>query len=256
MNRSFYLLSRWVKKNLPTILTFMSIVSTAGALYFTGKATIKAVRTYDKLKKDDESVSKKDVFKAVVPYYIPAAGFAAASIALSLGSNHIHVKRQQVLAGALLASNEALQQFRKKVGEQIGEEKMKEITDLQAKEAKVCDSSSRDPQDQITVFDQFAYFKFQTTWTQLNNAMFEVNRRLNCHDNVDFGIVRYEDFYRWMGVNLPSNLKAYGWDSVIMLDSYDTSWVDFFMRDMQDSNGLPITILEYSINPTVENKYR
>lgn len=256
-NKSLNTLSKWVRKNLPTILTWASAVATAGALYYTGKATVKAVRTYDELKQENPQVSKKEVVKAVIPYYIPAAGFAATSIACSFGSNHINAKRQRVLAGALMMSNEALQSFKKKVEEKLEPKKLEEITQEQAQEKHAQSTAVLDPQDRITVFDKFTHFKFETTYSQLSNAMFEVNRRLNHNDGFYCGgSVPYSDFYRWMGVNVPEPFRAYSWDTVLMHDEFDTSWVDFFMKDMQDVNGLPITILEYSINPTIDSEYR
>lgn len=247
-------IKHWGKKNLPTILTWTSAISTVGALYFTGKATVKAVRTYDELKKENKDISKKEILKAVGPYYIPAAGFAAASVACSFSSNHINLKRQQILAGALFASNEALQAFRKKVTEKIGEDEVKQITKEQAQEAPLVESKRHIPGEKVVVYDDFLQYKFETTFEKLNDAEFEVNRRLNNNDcYICTGNVPYEEFYRWMDVRPPKTAYAYSWNSSDMWDLYNTAWVDFYQVDTVDSDGRRMIILRYNFEPMMKS---
>lgn len=249
---------KFTKKNLPTILTWVSAITTAGSLVCTGVATVKAVRKYDEIKKENKDAGKKEILKAVVPYYIPAAGFAAGAITCTFASNHINLKRQRILSGALLASTEAFQAFRKKVSEKMGEEKVKEIEDEQAKEAKVVKAPTVNQNEKITVYDEFAHYKFETTRQRLNDACYEVNRRLNHYDGgyLCRGEVPYAEFYRFLGVKAPERMKAYIWDSSTMFDDFDTGWVDFFFADSTDINDLPIVVMRYSIQPTVQEIYR
>lgn len=240
-----------IKRNAPTLMIIGNVIGvfvTGGLCVY---ETIKAVRKVDKLKETVEKPTKKQILKAVAPYYISPAISAGLTVGLGLSSNAVNIKRQQALSAALIASNEAFRAFKEKTVEKIGEEGVKKIVEKQAKEATTQEPKKISQNaDYITVYDKFSGYKFRTTQKDLDKAEFEVNRRLNHSENGRWvGEVNYDDFFRWMNVKPTLYSKAYCWDSSNMWDSLDTGWVDFYHEKTTDVNGDEIIILRYSVDP-------
>lgn len=244
------------RKRLPTILTIVSTISGAAALYFTGRATVKAVRKYDRLKADGVGMTPKVIVKQFVPYYIPAIGFATSSMLCDIGCNTIHVKRNRALTLAATSAMETLRDFKTKTKEIVGEERVKEIETAQARDTKLIRGISYFANEVIRVYDNFTGFKFETTSQKLMDAETEVNRHIN---NICWGNCQTElrDFYRWMGIDaskIKSSLACnYVWNQDHMIGNWDLSFVDFYHEQVQDNDGTPLIILRYYPEPESES---
>lgn len=147
MNKSVTKFIKTVKrgfgKRSPEILLGIGIASGITATVLAVKATPKALellteKRYEKygdtLKEDDSyddmpELKPVEVVKTTWKCYIPAAISGAASIACLLGSHSVHAKRNAALATAYKLSETALNEYREKVVEEIGEEKEKVIRD-------------------------------------------------------------------------------------------------------------------------------
>lgn len=250
LNRKLYLICNLFKKNLPTILTWTGAISTAGALYYTGKATVKAVRVYDELKKGDE-LDKKEFVKTVGPYYVPAVILAASSIGCGFSSNHINLKRQRMLSGALFASNEALSVVKRKIEDKIGKEEAKQLTEECRKELDARKVPTYLSEEVIRVHDAFMNYTFETTMTRLIDAETEVNRQLN-NPAWSIGIVPYDRFYSWMKAKPPKGSNLYVWECYDMQCGYESSWIDFYHEDTVDADGHRLIILRFTIEPEMD----
>lgn len=147
MNKSVMKFIKIVKrgfgKRSPEILLGIGIASGITATVLAVKATPKALellteKRYEKygdtLKEDDSyddmpELKPVEVVKTTWKCYIPAAISGVASIACLLGSHSVHAKRNAALATAYKLSETALNEYREKVVEEIGEEKEKVIRD-------------------------------------------------------------------------------------------------------------------------------
>lgn len=147
MNKSVMKFIKTVKqgfgKRSPEILLGIGIASGITATVLAVKATPKALellteKRYEKygdtLKEDDSyddmpELKPVEVIKATWKCYIPAAISGVASIACLLGSHSVHAKRNAALATAYKLSETALNEYREKVVEEIGEDKEKVIRD-------------------------------------------------------------------------------------------------------------------------------
>lgn len=243
------------KKRLPTICLVVSAISGAAALYFTGRATVKAVRKYDELKENGVEITPKVIAKNIVPYYIPALGFASTSLALNITGNTIHANRNRVLSLAAASAVETLKDFKEKSLEVIGEEKVKEIETEQAKDAKII-SGKVDFDDRIRVYDVSNRVKIETTYKKLYEAESEVNLQLSdsswSKQRVSLG-----DFYRYLGLEekkvrdlVRSNMI---WDSCYMIENFETNWVSFSHEEVYDKDGTLMVMLRYFIEPEFEH---
>lgn len=246
------------KKNLPTLLTIASVLSGAAALYFTGKGTIKAVRKYDALKESGADITPKVIFQQVVPYYIPAIGFAVTSFGCNIAGNTIHVKRNRALSLAAVSAIESLRDFKQKTLEVAGEEAVKQIEEKRGKETNLVEHPIELLGKKIRVYDDFTRMKFETTWERLKDAEDNLNRTLN---NPCWGVTRMElkEFYRELGVDLSREKKVsafnYIWDEYYISVNYEMSHVDFYDKDaFVDEDGIETVLLRYFPTPEEEHE--
>ena len=246
------------KKHLPTICVVVSALSGAAALYFTGRATVKAVRKYDKLKAEDAAITPKVIIKQFVPYYIPAIGFGAVSLACNIAGNKIHANRNRVLSIAAVSAAETLKDFKYKTKELVGEDTVKEIENKQALDAKVIGAKGLFD-EMIRVYDVATGIKIETTYKKLYEAEAEVNARLS--DSVWANLsMTLRDFYRFLGIDEKDVRDLYFgdriWDVSYMFENWESNWVTFTHEEMYDRDGTPMVILRYSPEPEYDHVMR
>lgn len=253
MRRSKLLIA--CKKRLPTICLVVSAISGAAALYFTGRATVKAVRKYDELKEKGVEITPKLIIRNFVPYYIPAIGFATTSLALNITGNTVHANRNRVLSLAATSAVETLRDFKEKSIEVLGEDKVKEIEVEQAKGTSII-SGEINFDDPIRVYDVSNRVKIETTYKRLYEAESEVNSQLSdsgwSKQRVSLG-----DFYRYLGLGekkvrdlVRSNMI---WDASYMIENWETNWVTFSHEEVFDKDGTLMVMLRYSLEPEFEH---
>lgn len=245
---------RFGRRNAPTLTMIGSILAGFLSLGFTIDATIKATREVDEMRANGEEPTKKEILKKVAHHYIPAGLTAASAVTLAITSDSMHVKREKALSAALVASSEAYQVFRKKVEEKVGAEEVKQIQEEQKKEQ----IEAADPNEVITVWDEFIGYSFNTTLAKLLEAELEVNRRLNSHNsgNVCNGEVSLNEFYRLAGAKALRSAEGYSWNSWDMLNRVESSWIDFTHVIQKVVKGVgnsdKFYILYYSDEPRTE----
>ena len=242
------------KNKLPTICTAVSVASGLAALYFTGKATVKAVRKYDALKESGIELNKKEMFRQIVPYYIPAIGFATTSIACSIASNTIHAKRNRILTLAAASAFETLKEFKSEAKELIGEEKVQEIEKRQTINSERIAANVAG--DVIRVLDIDNNVRIDTTREKLHEAENYVNSSLS-YSGWAKGRVSLKDFYRHLGIDekrikhLACSEKI--WDVEHLQMEWETNWVTFDREEgAYDSDGVPLIFLRYCPEPKYE----
>ncbi len=251
------------KRKLPTICTVASALFGGVALFFTGKATVKAVRKYDELKSEGVEMTPKLIIKQFVPYYIPAIGFATTSLALNITGNTVHANRNRVLSLAATSAAETLRDFKAKSIDILGEDKVKEVEIAQAKEAPLLEAK-RDPKDTdppIIVYDLERGEKIKTTYRKLYEAEAEVNFALS-EGGWTKGEISVKSFYRHLGIDekrvsdntYPAHIGFERiWNAEYMVLNYETNWVSFYHEEMFDEDGTPVVLLTYNPQPEYSN---
>lgn len=115
---------KFIKKNGPTLLMSAGLVSFGGAIYATGKATVKSVRDVDSM---EETPSKMDIVKAEWKNYIPAAVLTVTGVGCVVAANHMQLVRIETIATAYALNKKELDTYKGKVKELLGEQKAAEI---------------------------------------------------------------------------------------------------------------------------------
>lgn len=97
--------SKYAKDNMPKLLTAGSVFCLGGAVYYTGKGTVQAVRLIDKKTLEKGApLTTGEKFKEVWPCYIPAAAAALGSAGCAVGATHMLLTQNTALMAALAAS--------------------------------------------------------------------------------------------------------------------------------------------------------
>lgn len=97
--------SKYAKDNMPKLLTAGSVVFLGGAVYYTGKGTVQAVRLIDKKTLEKGApLTTGEKIKETWPCYIPAAAATLGSAGCAIGATHVLLTQNTALMAALAAS--------------------------------------------------------------------------------------------------------------------------------------------------------
>ena len=114
--------------NVPSICVTAGIITLISATVSAIFGTVKAYKEVEKQREyKEEPLTKKEIVKAVWPYYIPTIlGTIGGTILIAVG-NKIHLEREGQLFTTAAIASEAYNALSKKVRTVLGEEKEKEI---------------------------------------------------------------------------------------------------------------------------------
>lgn len=132
MKEVIKLVTNFVGKNSPQILTGMAIAGAVSSVILTGNATIKATKIVEeenakREKTNQPKMSRGEAIETCWTLYAPAAFTLASSIVCSIGSCSIATRRNAALAGAYALASEKLKQYQEKTEEVVGKKKASDI---------------------------------------------------------------------------------------------------------------------------------
>lgn len=238
-----------VSKHSPEILTAIGIAGMVTTTVMAVKATPKALELIEEKKKElelkpDEELTAIETVQAAWKPYVPAVATGIFSTACLIGSHSIHAKRNMALASAYKISTTALNEYREKVVETIGENKEKKVRDAVAKK-KVEEKPVTKSEVYITgggsslIFDPISGRYFESTIDKIKRAELELNSRM-----VD-GMEMYmslNEFYDEIGLPHTQMGDQLGWRADNRLDIAFSSQIA--------DNEKPCLVVDY-INPPV-----
>lgn len=186
-----------VVKHSPEILTGIGIAGMITTTILAVKATPKALekieeaehkkfneKHLDEFYVGKEPLTRVEVVKAAWKPYIPAAVTGVASIGCLIGSNTVSARRNAALATAYQLSTTALNEYKDKVLEVVGEEKAHEIREKVVEEKKdnvvntggntIIISNDND----ILIYEPFSNQEFKSTTNKVEKAMIALNKKL------------------------------------------------------------------------------
>lgn len=177
-----------VTKHSPEILTAIGVVSMVTATVLAVKATPKALKLIEEREAElelqpDEKLTPVETVKVAWKPYVPVAVTCVFGAACLIGSNSVHAKRNAALATAYKLSTTALNEYRDKVVETIGEKKEKTVRDAIAK-----DKIEKNPVTSSTIlvtgngnslmYDSISGRYFESSIDKVRAAENEVNGRM------------------------------------------------------------------------------
>ena len=118
----------YATKHGPEILTGIGITGMFGAVILAVKDTPKAVKLIEKAEEvKGEKLTPMETVKTTWKCYVPTAIVCGCSAACLIGATNVSSRRNAVLATAYEISRNALDEYKEKVVEKVGEKKEREI---------------------------------------------------------------------------------------------------------------------------------
>lgn len=230
-----------VNENSSTILTAAGVVGTVTTAYLAGRASFKAAEIIAKEENDvnkaralEETehlkeipyirLSNKEKIQRVWPQYIPAVTAGTITVVSIVMANKISSKKIAALTIASGISERALQEYKTKVVEKLGERQERNLRDELAQ-----DRVTKNPQKagqvvvvgtgKVLFYDQHTGRYFEGTVEDVKKAINKVN-----HDIIHFMSVSLSEFYDELGLPPTTYTDSVGWNTDNMIDvSFSTT---------------------------------
>lgn len=213
--------------NPTTLLTGMGVTGVVSTAYFTGRASFKAARLIDReelrLRMESERtpsnppnledrLTNKEKVKLVWPLYVAPAGIGVTTITAIVMSNHTASKKIAALTIASGISERALQEYKTKVVEKLGENKERTIRDEIAQDRVTANPPSNTTQlvmagsGEVLCHDMLTGRYFMSDMEKLRQAMNNTNYEIIAHDYASLSF-----FYDEIGLAPTAYSDLVGW---------------------------------------------
>lgn len=252
---------RVIDKNSPHILTGIGISLGVSTVVLAVKSTPKALRLIDEeidrknheiaLKAKEEGrkchvqvngLKPMEVVKATWKCYIPAAITGTLSVACLIGANTVHSRRAAALATACKLSETALNEYKEKVIETIGEKKEEAIRDEINKDKLEANPVSKSEviiteKGNTLCYDSISGRYFKSDIDKIKSARNELNKRM-----LSEMYISLTEFYLELGLSPTSVSDQLGWD-------LDQGYIEIDFGSQIAEDGTPCIVLNYPLAP-------
>lgn len=242
-----------IQQNSPTIFAGVAIAGVVATTVMAVRATLKARDIIDEASYPDPDHSEDEGLEIVTPdlketvaltwkCYIPVVLMSALTIGAVVASNRISERRNAILAGLLTTSQQALEDYQKKMEEVMGHNKSDKI-----KEALAEDKLSDNPVDKAAIvetgfghslcFDTWSGRYFWSDYDKIRQIMNDFNFQLNN----DFAM-SLNEFYEML------NLGTAGCGEEVGFTTQRPLELEYKSR--LASNGTPCLVIDYKYSPS------
>lgn len=231
----------FLRRNSPTILTFLGAAGVVATSIAAAKATPKAMALLEKTKEEKgEELTKLEIVKVAGPAYIPAVAIGASTIACIFGANALNKKTQASIMSAYALLDTSYKQYKSKVKELYGENSDRNVKKEIAKD-KFKNNDININNEKILFFDFYSLRYFESTERLVLKAENRVNELLKL-----YGRASLNDFYESLG--MPTAYTGYElWWNVQKCPSVE------FTHDITTmDDGLECCVISMSVEPECE----
>lgn len=255
----------WTSKRSPEILTGIGIAGMVTTTVLAVKATPKALQLIEEEKErksdelhrerykemekytveeflEDAKLTPMEVVKAAWKPYIPAIVTGVFSIACLVGASSVSARRNAVLATAYKLSETALNEFKDKAVEVVGEKKVKEI-----KESIAEDRIEKNPVSKSEVivtekgstlcYEAVSGRYFKSDMEKIRRVVNELNRRM-----ISENYISLSDFYNEIGLPSTKISDEIGWN-------IDKGLIELDFSSHIADDGTPCIVVDYLCAP-------
>ena len=230
-------------KHSPEILTGLGISGMIATTVLAVKATPRAIDRIEADSRanhdgDPHAYTKKEAIQSAWKCYIPAAVTGAVSVTCLIGASSVNAKRNAALATAYTISETALNEYRNKVIETIGEKKEKTVREAVAKE-KV---KKKPPvQKEIIITGNGTTLCYETWGGRYFKSDMETLRKVE--NDLNFRIrdemeLSLNDFYYEIGLDGTEVGKYLGWD-------IDKGGIELEFSSQLSEDGTPCLVVGF-----------
>lgn len=202
--------------NSPGILTGLGVAGLVTTAVLTGKAAIQAdriIRTayYEQGDDDVEIYTKREIVEMTWKEFIPPAIVGATTIICILGANHVGARRAAAFAAAFKLSEEAAEEYKRKVVEKLGV-KAEEGVRAEISKKKMEQAPGHDTifvlGTKTIFFDEFSGRYFESDYESVRKAVNDINFQIN-HSMY----ASVTDFYNQLGLRPTEMSDQFGWNA-------------------------------------------
>lgn len=238
-----------VSKHSPEILTAIGVVGMITTTVLAVKATPKALELIEEKKEElnlepMDNLTAVETVKAAWKPYIPAVATGVFATGCLIAANSVHAKRYAGLATAYQISTTALNEYREKVVETIGEKKERAVHTKMAEDRvkKNPPSSSQvhlSDHGNTLCYDLHSGRYFESDIDRIKRAMNDLNRRMTTGSEMCISLNEF-----WNAIGLPSTDigDQLGW-------RVDEGLIDIAFNSFIAENDRPCVTIEYLIPP-------
>lgn len=235
----------FLKRNSSTILTCVGSAGVVATAVMAVKATPKAIQLIEKAEKEKgEKLTKLEVVKTAGLSYVPAVIVGVSTIACIFGANSLNKKQQASLMSAYALLDSSYKDYKKKVVELYGEVVDDKIKAEVAKDKYDENDISVESGKQL-FYDEFSQRYFESTTEDVLRAEYEMNHRLS-----EFYGCYLNDFYDLLDIPRVDYGDYMGWSSCELYETTWSSWLEFYHKKVVMDDGLEVTIVSMSADPT------
>lgn len=231
----------YIHKNLPNILTGVSVAGLITTTIMAVRATPKALLILDSLKDEYDVVPKKEIVKSCWKVYTPSFIMGVITATCMISANTINEKRYTALAGLYSVSESAMKAYQEKVVESIGEDKEKTIKD-KVREERIKKHNSKNLErtrygDDLC-FESITGRYFTSDMQYIRQVQNDINQKIL----ID-GEVTLNEFFMALGLDGVLIGNDMGWAIENRLN------IEF--GSCLYSDGTPCLYIDYKTNPIV-----
>lgn len=233
-----------LRKRSPEILTGIGIAGMVTTTVLAVRATPKALLLIEQKKKEEgvEKLTPVETVKTTWKCYIPSAAIGGASIFCLIGASSVNLRRNAALATAYALSESTLKDYQKKVVEEIGKKKEKEVREAVAKE-HVERHPVVDREVIVTgggetlCLDVISGRHFKSDIETIKKVVNELNRRMRSEMYISLN-----EFYDEIGLDHIAVGYDLGWN-------IDRGYIDIEPSAQLVNGDTPCVVINYSVAP-------
>lgn len=236
-------------KHEPEILMSMGLAGLTFSVVWGIKTTVEAVKICEELKtqKNVDKLTAGEVIKATWKKYLPIVITTGLSIPCIIMGNRVSSKRNAALAAAYTISETALQEYKDKTKEIVGEKKEKAITDAIAQD-KV--DKATETKEVVMIGDGEHLFLdsisgryLKTDWNTIERAANELNEKAL---GSAFGSFTLNEWFSALGLETTVIGDELGWAA----PSYNSKGLlKIEMSTAKTKDGKPCGVIIYKTRP-------
>lgn len=249
MNNPLTYIKPFVSKHEPEILMSMGIGGMIFSLAWGIKASFKAARAIDKYKEiyGKDKLTVKETIKLTWKLYLPTVLSVAASVPCVIMSNKVSNKRYAAIATAYTISEAALQEYKDKTKEIIGEKKTKQIEES-ISDDRVTKTYSGGNQVILTGNGDSLFYEplsgryFKSNWNDILKAANELNSEAITNMS---GQTTLNDWFQKIGLETTEIGETLGWN----LMNNSSNLIDISISSHITKDNVPCGAIYYNRQP-------
>lgn len=249
MNNPLNYIKPFVSKHEPEILMSMGIGGMIFSLAWGIKASFKAARAIDKYKETygKDKLTAKETIKLTWKLYLPTVLSVAASVPCVIMSNKVSNKRYAAIATAYTISEAALQEYKDKTKEIIGEKKTKQIEES-ISDDRVTKTYSGGNQVILTGNGDSLFYEplsgryFKSNWNDILKAANELNSEAITNMS---GQTTLNDWFQKIGLETTEIGETLGWN----LMNNSSNLIDISISSHITKDNVPCGAIYYNRQP-------